>query len=293
MHDKFFTLSMIKPFLKWAGGKGQLLAQFAPFLPLTLAGRGYVEPFVGSGAMFFYVMQNLHPRTCTLLDVNPELIATWRSLRDNVESVIEILTEHKARHNAPHSSEDARRRYYLAVRAAEPTHSAERAARFIYLNKTCFNGLHRLNSKGKFNVPMGRYRHPTIFEAEHLRQVSRLLQNVTLEVCRFQDCERYIHQGDWVYFDPPYEPVSRTANFTGYAKDEFTPDNQRELRDLVLRLSGKCDWILSNSTAPLIEELYGAPQFEKHQVWASRLINSAPDKRGKVAELLITKAARN
>jgi DNA adenine methylase len=247
-----------------------------------------VEPFLGSGAVFFYVVQNLSPRACTLLDANEELIHTWREIRDNVGEVIEILEEHKAHHNRESITEEERKAYYYGIRAQAPTRSAERAARFIYLNKTCFNGLHRLNAKGQFNVPMGRYKSPTIYDADHLKQVSGLLQNVTLEVCPFQECSSYISRGDFVYFDPPYEPLSRTSHFTRYTKNDFTPENQRELRDVLRRLLGSCDWMMSNSTAPLIDELYCASEFHKQDVSAQRAINSVVRGRGRIKERVIT-----
>ena len=279
----------IGPFLKWAGGKGQLLQQFSRFFPTSLEGRYYVEPFIGSGAVFFYVKQNLNPRACTLLDINPELVNAFRQIRDNVEELIQLLTEHREKHNREGITEEERKEYYYSVRSKNPTPlSPEGTARFIYLNKTCFNGLHRLNSKGQFNVPMGNYKSPTIFDADHLRAVSRLLCGVQIEVCPFQNCNQYIGDGDFVYLDPPYEPLSRTSSFTGYAKDDFTQDNQRELRDLLRSLIGHCDWMMSNSTAPLIEELYDSPEFHKHYVLASRNINSKSEGRGKIQELVVT-----
>ena len=283
----------VAPFLKWVGGKGQLLEQFQRFLPSTLTGRHYVEPFMGSGAVFFYVKQNLNPASCTLLDINPELVNTFQQIRDNVEEVIGLLAEHHLRHNAEGITEELRKEYYYSVRALLPEilSFAERASRFIYLNKTCFNGLHRINSRGFFNVPMGSYRLPKIYDAFHLREVSALLQSVTIEVCPFQMCEQYITPGSFTYFDPPYEPLSATSSFTGYAKMGFTADNQRELRDLVMRLSAHSDCMISNSTAPLIEELYEVSFFQKHHVLASRAINSNAQGRGKIKELVITNYA--
>lgn len=275
-------------FIKWAGGKGQLLDQIIPLLPSSLYGRNYVEPFVGSGALFFFVVQHLSPRSCTLLDINLDLISAWRMIRDNVDDVIQALAEHKKHHNRIGITEEERKAYYYSVRSKTPTDEIDRAARFIYLNKTCFNGLHRTNSKGEFNVPMGRYSQPAIYSTEHLKCVSTLLQNVTIERCPFQKCERYIQEGDFVYFDPPYEPLSRTSSFTRYAKDDFTQENQKELRDLLASLVGRCDWMLSNSTAPLIEELYNTPEFHKFFVDASRAINSVATGRGKIKERIIT-----
>lgn len=286
------SAQQVGPFLKWAGGKGRLLPQFRRFLPPSLHGRHYVEPFLGSGAVFFYVIQNLHPDRCTLLDVNPELINTYQQIRDDPEAVIAVLREHKIQHNRPGITEEERRRYYYRVRALDADLESlplpVRAARFVYLNKTCFNGLHRLNSQGRFNVPMGRYRSPAIFCADHLRRVSALLQGVTIDVRPFHQCETLIGEGDFVYCDPPYEPLSRTSSFTGYSRGEFTGDNQRELRDILRRLRQRCDWMLSNSTAALIQDLYTGDWCHKHLVSAGRAINSVAARRGRIHELVIT-----
>lgn len=277
-------------FLKWVGGKRKLLEQYKPLLPSTLVNRRYVEPFMGSGAVFFHVVQNLNPLSCTLLDINPELVNAFLQLQEGVEAVIAALTAHRDCHNRAGITEDDRKVYYYGVRALDPDlmSPAARAARFIYLNKTCFNGLHRLNSKGKFNVPMGKYSLPAIFDADHLREVSVLLQNVTIKVCAFQECGKYVGANDFVYLDPPYEPLSATSSFTGYSKDRFTSDHQRELRDVVQHLSLRADCMLSNSTAPLIEALYNGETFKKHYVMAGRAINSSACGRGKIEELVIT-----
>lgn len=282
------TTSQVSPFIKWAGGKGQLIDQFSRFLPVSLKGRNYVEPFVGSGAVFFHVIQNLHPRSCTLLDVNPDLINTWRQIRDHVKDLLSLLAEHHAQHNRESITEEERKAYYYLVRSQEPEAPVERAARFIYLNKTCFNGLHRLNSKGRFNVPIGDYKCPNIYSPDSLRRVSHLICDVTLETCSFQQSGEFIADGDFVYLDPPYEPLSRTSSFTSYAKDDFTPENQRELRDLLRSFIGRCDWMLSNSNAPLIESLYASPEFYKHRVLARRAINSVAGGRGKIEEMVVT-----
>jgi DNA adenine methylase len=282
-------MPQIGPFLKWAGGKGQLLEQFRRFIPPSLAGRGYVEPFMGSGAVFFDVIQTRQPARCTLLDANPELVNLFVQVRDNLGALIPILAEHKYHHNKPGISEDERKGYYYGVRSsAPPSGSVEAAARFLYLNKTCFNGLHRLNSKGQFNVPMGSYTSPTIFDPDHLFAASRLLQNVRIETSSFRNCERYIEDGDFVYLDPPYEPLSATSSFTAYAKDAFTRDDQTELRNLLIRVTDKCHWMASNSTAEFIENLYDQPGMYKFHVLASRSINSVSSGRGKIQELVVT-----
>ena len=277
------------PFLKWAGGKGQLLEQFRSLMPASLAGRGYVEPFMGSGAVFFDVVQTRSPARCTLLDANPQLVNLFAQVRDNLDGLLPILAEHRGRHNAPGLSEEDRKVYYYSVRAAQPTcGTVEAAARFLYLNKTCFNGLHRLNSKGQFNVPIGSYASPAIFDPAHLRAASALLQGVRIETSSFRDCERFVDDGDFVYLDPPYEPLSATSSFTAYAKDAFTRDDQTALRDLLLRLAGRCEWMASNSTAEFIESLYDQPGMFKHHVLASRSINSVSAGRGKIRELVVT-----
>lgn len=279
----------VGPFLKWAGGKGQLLQQFGRFFPDSLAGRGYVEPFMGSGAVFFHVLQTRHPARCTLLDANPQLVNLFVQVRDHLDALVPVLTEHRRRHNEPGLSDEDRKAYYYGVRAAEPAEgSVEAAARFLYLNKTCFNGLHRLNSKGKFNVPIGSYQSPAIFDTAQLEAASELLSGVTIETCSFRDSERFIADGDFVYLDPPYEPLSLTSSFTAYAKDAFTRDDQTALADMLERLTPRCEWMASNSTAEFIERLYERPGMHKHHVLASRSINSAASGRGKIQELVVT-----
>ena len=278
----------VGPFLKWAGGKGQLLAQFDQLLPRSLEGRGYVEPFVGSGAVFFEVIQTRKPARCTLLDANPELVNVYVQVRDHLDALLPILEEHRKNHNKADISEADRKTYYYGVRSSRPANgSAEAAARFLYLNKTCFNGLHRLNSKGEFNVPMGSYVRPRIFDPDHLRAVAVLLQGVHLQTCSFERCADHIADGDFVYLDPPYEPLSPTSSFTAYAKDQFTLRDQTALRDLLTGLS-RCQWMLSNSTAASIEQLYDQPGMYKSHVLAARSINATGKGRGKIPELVVT-----
>ncbi len=277
------------PFLKWAGGKTQLLPQLRPLMPRSLEGRGYVEPFMGAGSVFFDVVRTLRPARCTLLDANPNLVNLFVQIRDHLDAVLPILSEHEGRHNAPGITVDERKGYYYAVRGAPPPGGTpEAAARFVYLNKTCFNGLHRENSKGGFNVPMGSYARPTILDRGLLAAASEVLQGVTIETSSFQDCERYIRDGDFVYLDPPYEPLSTTSSFNAYARDGFSAADQTALRDLLERISPRVQWMLSNSTADLIEALYERPGMYKHHVLASRSINSVSAGRGKIRELAVT-----
>jgi DNA adenine methylase len=269
-----------KPFLKWAGGKQQLLAQYEPFFPADF--QRYLEPFVGSGAVFFHLWNTGRlPAEILLLDNNEELINTYNVVRDQVEGLISLLARHKVRHN---------RDYYYQIRELDRTDAVltdvERAARTIYLNKTCFNGLYRVNSKGQFNVPMGRYKNPAILDEPRLRTASVALQNVRLGVRDVSTVVDLGQAGDFFYFDPPYVPVSETANFTSYTATNFGEEAQRRLAALFATLSDKgCRCMLSNSYTPLILELYDS--FRIETVFASRAINSDAEGRGKVKEVVV------
>ena len=262
-----------RPFLKWAGGKSQLIAQYQPYFSRDC--RNYYEPFLGGGAVFFHVK----PAQAVLTDINPELINAYRCVRDKVELVISLLEDHQLRHS---------KEYYYEVRSRAGGEDVERAARLIYLNKTCFNGLYRENSKGQFNVPVGRYKNPTICNADLLRSVSAALQPATVEVRPFEAVLDWAKGSDvWVYFDPPFYPVSATSNFTGYSRYEFKEDQQVKLRDVFAFLADRgVRVMLSNSDCPFIRELYR--DFKIHTILAARAINSNGKKRGKVAEVLVT-----
>ena len=275
-------LSQARPFLKWAGGKGRLLAQYERFFPREPM-RGYYEPFVGSGAVFFHLRSRGLFSHYRLTDSNAELITCYRVVRDALDALLARLAEHQARHSKAH---------YYAVRAwdREPAWAdvpdVERAARLIYLNKTCYNGLWRVNSRGQFNVPMGRYRNPRILDEPRLRAASAALQGVELAVADFEDVLGRAGAGDFVYFDPPYHPLSATANFTAYSRDCFDEHAQRRLARVFAALAERGAWVLlSNSETPFVRALYGA--FRIHAVRARRAINAAADKRGTVGEVLV------
>ncbi|HEY0710906.1 MAG TPA: DNA adenine methylase [Polyangia bacterium] len=271
-----------RPFLKWAGGKQQLLPAFASLYPAADKSAGYHEPFLGSGAVFFDVRSRFARRRCTLSDGNAELIATFTAVRDDVEGVIGALLKHRAQHGPEH---------FYAVRAIEPDQVAhmsvvERGARFIYLNKTCFNGLHRVNSRGHFNVPMGRYTNPAIVDPEVLRAASAALRGVRLSAGPFSSVLTRARRGDVVYFDPPYVPLTSTAYFTSYTAGAFGEAEQRALAAVYRKLHDRgCRVMLSNSDTPLVHELYA--DFDRHRVMARRNINSKGDRRGHVAELVV------
>jgi DNA adenine methylase len=264
------------PFVKWVGGKGRLLSQLRPLLPLGVEHMRHVEPFVGGGALFF----SRRPGRALLTDINPTLVATYAAIRDEVDGVIAALRGLAGRHSKE-SYYQVRERYNQGRRVS----ASKRAAMFIYLNKTCFNGLHRVNRKGEFNVPVGAYKNPRILNEEGLHAASEVLQLTRLECAPFDALLENAKPGDFVYFDPPYEPVSQTASFTSYARDGFSRDDQTRLRDVYKALDRRgCKLMLSNSDVPFIRDLYKA--FNITTVAAPRAINCDAKKRGKVSEII-------
>lgn len=269
-----------RPFLKWAGGKQQLLHQFEPFWPRQSG--GYLEPFVGSGAVFFHLWNTRRlPKKVTLFDRNEELINVYKVVRDDVDKLINTLASHKKNHG---------REYYYRIRSLDRQkvvlNNLERAARTIYLNKTCFNGLYRVNSKKQFNVPMGSYTDPPVLQEELLRAASLALQQVRTEVLDFREIVAKARPGDFLYLDPPYEPVSKTASFTNYTSEAFDNDDQRDLASVFSELDRKgCFCMLSNSYTPLILQLYCKYRIEV--VWARRAVNSNAAGRGRVREVVV------
>ena len=265
------------PFVKWVGGKGRLLSQLRPLLPPGVERMRHVEPFVGGGALFF----SRRPRRALLTDINPSLVAAYTAIRDDVEAVIGGLRR-LARRHSKESYYQVRERYNQSRRVSTST----RAAMFIYLNKTCFNGLHRVNRKGAFNVPVGAYKNPRILNENGLQAASLALQGADLRCASFDALLKNAKPGDFVYFDPPYEPVSQTASFTSYARDGFSRDDQTRLRDVYKALDRRgCKLMLSNSDVPLTRELYR--DFEVDTVAAPRAINCDARKRGKVSEIVV------
>lgn len=264
-----------RPFLKWAGGKRRLIPQYERYIPENFG--TYYEPFLGGGAMFFH----LSPHSAVLTDINQELINTYSCVRDDVEGLIHLLSNHQENHQR------SPQQYYYQIRSSQPRARLAKAARFIYLNKTCFNGLYRVNSQGKFNVPIGRYKNPNICDRELLRCVSAILQQTTIEVKPFTAVLDPAKADDFVYFDPPYHPISTTSNFTAYSRHSFNQESQIQLRDTFQQLAEKgVKVMLSNSDCALIREIYR--EFKIQKVSASRSINSHGKKRGKISEVLIT-----
>lgn len=268
--------AVARPILKMAGGKTKLLHDILKRLPRKI--NTYYEPFVGGGAVFFALAAEKRFDKASLSDLNEELVNVYRCVAADVSRVIYNLE------GKEHSKEAFYR--MRALRLAKSVRF-RRAARMIYLNKTCFNGLYRVNQKGEFNVPFGDYENPKICDEAGLRAAAKAFEGVALAARDFERVVDDARRGDAVYFDPPYVPVSATANFTAYTKDGFGPDDQERLRDLVDKLDARgVHVLLSNADTREVRKLYDGFRVEK--VSASRAINSKGDKRGKVGELLIS-----
>ncbi len=275
---------LTRPFLKWAGGKRQLLPEIKKNLPKNLTKASYFEPFLGGGALLF----ELQPKKAIVNDSNSELINCYQVIKNSVEELIELLKVHKALNCQEYYYEqreiDRSRKEYSKFS------KVEKAARIIYLNKTCYNGLFRVNSKGYFNVPFGRYKNPNILDEAVLRAVNNYLNKneITFLNTDFEAAVKDAKKGDFIYFDPPYDPVSDTASFTGYDLNGFNKDEQKRLKQVFDQLSAKgCNVMLSNSATDFILELYQDYKENLKIVSATRSINSNAFKRGKIDEVLI------
>lgn len=276
------TLARLKPFTKWTGGKRQLLPQLLEYMPSEIS--KYYEPFVGGGALFF----ELQPKQAVINDLNAYLVLSYEQIRDNVDELIALLEEHQEKNS---------KEYYLDLRAVdrdgriESMSAAEKAARLLYMLRVDFNGLYRVNAKNEFNVPYGRYKNPKIVDEELLRNVSEYLNHYDVQILTgdFEVAVRDAKEGDFVYFDPPYAPVSATSAFTAYTHEGFGSREQERLRDCFVDLTQRgVKVMLSNSDVGAIRELYGdIPNIDIQIVGANRMINSKADKRGKVNELII------
>jgi DNA adenine methylase len=268
------------PFMKWVGGKQQLLTQFEPHFPSGF--DRYLEPFVGGGAVFFHLWNTKRlPEQVFLFDNNEELVNAYIAVKDHVDELIQHLVVHKEHHN---------KEYYYEIRALDrqpvELSDVERAARTIYLNRTCFNGLYRVNSKGQFNVPIGRYKNPSIVRQDVLQAASAALQCADIQARDFREIVDLARPGDFFYFDPPYDPVSKTANFTGYTANAFRDQDQEDLAEVFAQLAQKgCLCMLSNSHTPFILDLYRAHRIET--VYAKRMVNSDANGRGAIKEVVV------
>ncbi len=289
-----------KPFIKWAGGKGQLIEEISKRLPIGLGFsiNKYAEPFVGGGAVLFYLLSNYNFKEVYISDINLDLINTYKIIRDNPYELISLLKTLKEQYTNTNSQKnfyyDVRNKYNTLKINNDLNTNIEKAGLFIFLNKTCFNGLYRVNRKGKFNVPRGSYKNPAICDEDNLINVSILLKNVIIEWKDYKASKGFIDENTLVYFDPPYRPLNQTSNFNTYTQDGFSDKDQIELANFVQEISKKdAKIILSNSDPKNIsnndnffDDLYS--DFKITRISATRMINSKGSARGKINELLIT-----
>jgi len=296
-----------KPFLKWAGGKSQLLSQFEQYYPEELKSgkiQKYVEPFLGGGAVFFDIVSKYKLEKAYLFDINKELVLAYKVIQRNPEQLIDKLDIYSEKYQG--MNQEQRKQYFYEIRDKYNNeleninfnkYSYEwisRAAQIMFLNKTCFNGLFRVNKKGHFNVPFGQYKNPRISDDQNILAVSNALKTVEIYTGIFQDCEKYIDNSTFVYFDPPYRPISQTSSFTSYSKHEFNDNNQVELGKFfeLLDKRYKAKLMLSNSDPSNIDsnDKFFDSLFKNYRikkVLANRMINCNAEKRGQIKELLI------
>jgi len=292
-----------KPFIKWAGGKSQLLPEIMNVIPDSLKQLDfiYIEPFVGGGATLFWILQKYpNIKRAVINDINIDLTNSYKTIKENVESVISVLKRWEKEYHSFSDKQEQKKEYYYSKRALFNSGNSDlisQTALFIFLNRTCFNGLYRVNKKNEFNVPIGSYKKPMICDEVNLRAVSNILQKVEILNGDFEQTLEYAENKTLFYFDPPYKPLNETSSFNSYAKDEFDDNEQ-------IRLAKFCEkvdllgyhWILSNSDVKgknpddnFFDELYS--NFKIKRVLARRNINSNPNKRGELTELLITNYA--
>ena len=282
----------VKPFVKWAGGKGSLIPQLKNYYPFELENLSinkYVEPFVGGGAVLINILQKYDVKEAYAFDINIDLINCYNVIKENVEDLIQKLDDEKRKTYFYDI-----RKEYNSYRVNEAEKNVKRASEFIFLNRTCFNGLFRVNKSGEFNVPCGKYKNPTICDSNNLRKLSYLIRNVIFEYGDYTKSEKYIDSHTFVYFDPPYRPLSVTSGFTSYTKEDFNDENQKELAKYFRELDKKdAKLMLSNSNPKntnkndnFFEEIYKG--FNINEISAKRMINANAKGRGEISELLIT-----
>jgi DNA adenine methylase len=292
----------IKPFVKWAGGKGSLISQISQYYPLELIEgkiEKYIEPFLGGGAILINILQNYKINEAYAFDINRDLINSYNVIKYKINELIEQLKKIELEYTKLGS--DERKIYYNNVRKEYNLYSikdnelsVKKAVELIFLNRTCFNGLYRVNKNGEFNVPMGNYKNPKICDESNLRALSKLIKNVIFECDDYTKSICYVNEKTFVYFDPPYRPINFTSGFTSYSKEDFNDNNQKELAMFYSMVNMKnCKLMLSNSnpknTNPkdtFFEDIYSG--FNINEIYAKRMINSDLNGRGKISELLIT-----
>lgn len=285
----------VKPFIKWAGGKSQLLDMIRDKYPETI--EKYCEPFVGGGAVLLDVLANFKPKEVLINDINSELINTYIHVKNNAESVIAWLFDMQTVFWKMNN--DNRKDYFYSKRdrfnelILQSADTVEKAALFIFLNKTCFNGLYRVNGKGLYNVPIGSYKNPLICDADNIHLISSLLQNVEIKCGDYSECAEFIDKNTFVYIDPPYRPLNETSSFNSYAKTEFGDEQQIQLAHFVELISQNGAKVVASNSDPkntnendnFFDDIY--KKFIINRVSASRMINSNSKGRGSINELLI------
>lgn len=308
VEDLFYEYRLgAKPFLKWVGGKRQLLDQFEDLYPTELRLKkikNYYEPFVGGGAVFFDVAQKYEIENAFLYDINEELILTYKVIQKDVNKLIEFLCKYDSFYKK--LNEKKQKEYYYEIREnfnlqrfnidynKYSENWIPRAAQIIFLNRTCFNGLFRFNSKGGFNSPMGRYKNPKILDEQNLLSVSKLFEIATIRKADFKEVRNDIQNNSFVYFDPPYRPISETASFTSYSKFNFQDDEQLKLASLFYDLNEQGHYLMLSNSDPkntnpeddFFETIYA--NFNIQRVDAKRSINSDPNKRNSIKEIVVT-----
>lgn len=296
-------MEKVRPFVKWAGGKNKLILQIEQYYPKELKENKidvYIEPFVGGGAILIDILKKYNIKKAYAFDINKNLINCYNIIKDKVESL--VLELKKLEEEYLKLDDENRKEYYYDIRKKynsinieNENEALEKTTYFIFLNKTCFNGLYRENRRGQFNVPIGKYKNPTIFDEENLIELSKLIKNVTFINGDYRESYKYIEENTFIYFDPPYRPINKTSSFTSYSKEDFNDENQKKLGEYFRKINdnnSNVKLMLSNSNPKnnnekddFFEQIYNG--FKINEIKANRMINSNKEKRGKISELLI------
>ena len=297
-------MEKVRPFVKWAGGKNKLIPQMEQYYPKELKENKidvYIEPFVGGGAILIDILKKYNIKKTYAFDINKNLINCYNIIKEKVDSL--VLELKKLEKEYLKLDDENRKEYYYDIRKKynlinieNEKEALEKTTYFIFLNKTCFNGLYRENRRGQFNVPVGKYKNPTICDEKNLIELSKLIKNVTFINGDYRESYKYIEENTFIYFDPPYRPINKTSSFTSYSKEDFNDENQKELGEYFRKINdnnSNVKLMLSNSNPKnnneeddFFEQIYSG--FKINEIKANRMINSNKEKRGKISELLIT-----
>lgn len=297
-------MEKVRPFVKWVGGKSKLIPQMEQYYPKELKENKidvYIEPFVGGGAILIDILKKYNIKKTYAFDINKNLINCYNIIKEKVDSL--VLELKKLEKEYLKLDDENRKEYYYDIRkkynsinVENEKEALEKTTYFIFLNKTCFNGLYRENRRGQFNVPVGKYKNPTICDEKNLIELSKLIKNVTFINGDYRESYKYIEENTFIYFDPPYRPINKTSSFTSYSKEDFNDENQKELGEYFRKINdnnSNVKLMLSNSNPKnnneeddFFEQIYNG--FKINEIKANRMINSNKEKRGKISELLIT-----